>query len=362
MPANYKVKIIDPLKDPRWDRFVLEQKEPTIFYHSVFHHSAWAELLQKSFKHMQSMYFILEDDKNQIAGGIPLFLVKSRLTGNRLVSVPFASACIPLVSNLEDFEQLTQAITEKLKEHQCSYLAMKMRDHSDLLNNSMLKKFRYCKSHVLAIDKDLDTLKKSFHKTSIQQRLTRAERAGFVTRVGTSLDDMRIFHHLFTLDRVKKVGRPPHPYRYFKNMWEILYPKDMLSVHLLEHEGKTIGGMLLYKIKNTVLLQHGVSDKQYNKYGPTQFLIWKAIQLYHKEGLQFFDLGQAGLENKGLIEFKRRWQPKEYDLFHLYYPDIKGVYSTGHQSRKQHLINMLIRHTPLPIAKIGGNILYNHMG
>jgi hypothetical protein len=357
MQTNYKVKIIDPSKDPRWDSFVLEQKHSTIYHHSV-----WKELLEKTFKHMKSMYFILEDNKNKIVGGIPLFLVKSWLTGNRLASVPFASECVPLVSRLEDFEVLAGAIIDKLSKHQCSYLEMKIKDDSELLNISMLKKLCYSKSHVLSLDKDLDTLKKSFSKTAVQRMIKRAERVGLTVETGSSEEDMKTFFGQFILQRVKRFGLPPHPYIFFKNMWKLLYPKNMLTLQLIKHDGKTISGVLLLKFNHTVLLEHGVLDSQYLKDGVNPFFWWKAIELSHKEGFQFVGFGQSHLDDKGLIEFKRRWRMNEYNLFHLYFPDIKGVYSSRHEGLKDHLIGSLIRHCPLPVAQLGGNFLYKHMG
>lgn len=357
MGTDYKAGIIDPLKDPRWDSFVLEQKHSTIYHHSV-----WKEILQNTFKHIESKYFILEDDKNKIVGGIPLFLVKSRLTGNRLTSVPFASECTPLVSSLEDFEKLAGAIIDKVQGFQCSYLELKIRDDSDLLNTSLLKKIRICKNHVLSLDKDLDSLRKSFHKSCIQRKIKRAEEVGLKLKTGSSEEDLKIFFRLAMLQRVKKFGLPPYPYSFFKNMWKYLQPKNMLALKLIEYEGEIIGGMLLFIFKNIVSLEHIVSDSRYLKHGTSQFLWWKAIELAHKEGFKLFNFGQTNFTNKGLIEFKRRWLTEEYDLYYLYYPDVKGVYSSRHESFKDHLINILFRHAPLPVAQIGGNFLYKHMG
>lgn len=357
MRQEYKVKIIDPLKDPRWDSFILEHK-----YSTVYHHSAWKELLQKTFKHMESMYFILEDNKNIIVGGIPLFLVKSWLTGNRLVSVPFASVCTPLVSNLDDFEILVRFISEKLESYQCSYLEMRIRDSSLLLNSDMFKKICTSKSHVLPLDKDLDTLRKSFHKTSIQQRIKRAQRDGLTSRIGVSEDDIKTFYRLLALQRLKKFGLLPHPYKLFRNMWELFYQRNMLNLHLIEYNGKVIAGMLVLKFHNIAISEHAAADNRYLKHSPYQFLWWKAIEVSHKEGFQFFDLGKSGLRDKGLIEFKSRWQPEEYNLYHLYFPDIKGVYSSNNTSLKRKVMNIIFRHSPLPLAKIGGNYIYRHMG
>jgi hypothetical protein len=354
---GYKVKIIDPVKDTRWDTFVSGHK-----YSTVYHHSVWKELLQKTFNHMTALYFILEDNENKIVGGVPIFFVKSWLTGNRFVSLPFASTCIPLCSNLNDFEILVRAISEKLKAYNCSYFEMRMRNDSQFLNSSMFKRICNSKSHVLPLDKDLDTLRKSFHKTSILQRINRALRDGLVARLAVSENDMKSFYKLLTLQRVKKFGLLPHPYRLFRNMWELLYQRNMLDLYIIEYHGKMIAGMLVLKYHDTAISEHAAADTQYLKHGTYQLLWWKAIESSNQQGFRFFDMGKSGIDDIGLIEFKRRWKPKEYEVYHLYLPEARGVYSESHTSMKRELLSFVLRHSPLPLTTLAGSFVYKHMG
>lgn len=357
MQHTSRVQIIDPAKDERWDEFVSNQK-----YSTVYHHSIWKELLQRTFRHMKSAYFVLEDAQKNIVGGIPLFLVKSWLTGNRLVSVPFASVCKPLVLEAEDFETLSKAMIEKLSDYNCSYLELRTRDDHPFLAVNNLKAVSNAKGHVLSLDKDLDTLLKSFHKTSIQQRIKRAAREGLEARLAASENDLRIFYRLLMILRLKKMGLPPPPYELFRNMWELLKPKDMLALHLIEYEGKVIAGMLVLKFNQIAISEHSASDDRFVKKCTDQLLWWKAIELAQKEGYEFFDLGKVSLDNKGLLEFKRRWQPREYNLINLYFPEAKGVYSAKKAGLKYALMNKAWRYMPVPVARIGGRFLYKHLG
>ncbi|MBA7544224.1 hypothetical protein ES705_36576 [subsurface metagenome] len=136
----------------------------------------------------------------------------------------------------------------------------------------------------------------------------------------------------------------------------------MLVLHLIEYERKVIAGMLVLKFNRIAISEHSASKSQYLKKCPNQLLWWKAIELAQKEGYQFFDFGKVSLNNKGLLEFKRRWQPREYNLFNLYFPEAKGVYSLNKESLKYTLMNMAWRSMPLPIARIGGYFLYKHLG
>ena len=93
-----QVKTVDPSKDKRWDEFVKSHPEGT-----VFHLSAWARVLQKTYGYIP-YYFILEDSDEKIKAGCPFFLIKSWLAGNRLVCLPFTDVCFPLVTSDRDIE------------------------------------------------------------------------------------------------------------------------------------------------------------------------------------------------------------------------------------------------------------------
>ena len=84
------VVFIDPVSDHRWDKFV--ESHP---YGWLCHLSGWKKVLEKSFSHMRGYYPVLLNG-SEIKAAMPIFQVKSWLTGQRLVSIPFASLCDPL--------------------------------------------------------------------------------------------------------------------------------------------------------------------------------------------------------------------------------------------------------------------------
>ena len=79
-----EVKIVDPTSDGRWDAFITRQK-----YSTVFHSSNWAWVLKESYGYVPR-YYVLENEAGDIKAAIPFFLIQSRLTGKRLVCLPFS--------------------------------------------------------------------------------------------------------------------------------------------------------------------------------------------------------------------------------------------------------------------------------
>ena len=85
---------IDPQSDPRWDQFV--ESHPLGL---ICHLSGWKQVLEESFPQMKGRYLAILSDDNSIRAALPVFEIRSILTGNRLVSIPFATNCDPLISS-----------------------------------------------------------------------------------------------------------------------------------------------------------------------------------------------------------------------------------------------------------------------
>jgi CelD/BcsL family acetyltransferase involved in cellulose biosynthesis len=112
------VQVIDPRHSPAWDEFVAQQAEG-----SVFHGAAWARVLLETY-HYQPRYYVLADASGDILAGVPLLLVNSRLTGRRLVGLPFSDLCPPLVRDGTDASPLLESIRRDAQgDHLCRCLS-----------------------------------------------------------------------------------------------------------------------------------------------------------------------------------------------------------------------------------------------
>ena len=82
---------IDPLQDPRWAELL--QAHPQA---SIFHTPGWLESLQRTYGY-EPLVLTTSPPGSALTNGVVFCRVKSWLTGERLVSVPFADHCQPLV-------------------------------------------------------------------------------------------------------------------------------------------------------------------------------------------------------------------------------------------------------------------------
>ena len=104
-----RTELLDPRTDERWEEFVERAERAT-----MFHHPAWLELLAARYRYDFAASCLVDDD-GRVVAGLPWARIESRLTGRRLVALPFSDACPPLIEGASA-EELARAIDEHRRE------------------------------------------------------------------------------------------------------------------------------------------------------------------------------------------------------------------------------------------------------
>lgn len=348
MSINFKV--INPENDKRWDEFV--DMHP---HGSIYHHSAWRQVLLSTYAY-DPLYVALEHAASgRFEGILPFMLVKSRITGNRLVSLPFTSYCHLLIPESR-LEESVRFILGKSPE--VDYLELKLPENLAEAPG-MLKNQPGFMTHILDLHADQERLFKSFHPTSIRQRIKKAEKCQVKLRIAESEEDLKSFYELHLGVR-KKHGLPPHPYAFFAHMWKFLRLRNFLIVPLLEHQGKIIAGAVVFRHKSTFHYEYSASDQTKLAISPNQLLIWEVIKIACSEGAKFLDFGRTSSTNQTLIEFKSRWGAARQDLAYYYYPKANGLDTDSGIGRQ--FLGFLNRLLPGSILRLEGKLIYPHLG
>ncbi|MBW2150006.1 MAG: methicillin resistance protein, partial [Deltaproteobacteria bacterium] len=156
---------LQPEDMPEWDAFV--EGHP---FGWISHLSLWKDVLERSFGHIKGHFLAVRDDKQEkIIAGIPIYTVKSWLTGNRLVSVPFLTHCEALISSPEDMEKLLPPILGLYADTRASYIKLNTWRSASLIQEQRLKNGQGYKHHYITLDSTPEDLRKKFHKTSVRQ-------------------------------------------------------------------------------------------------------------------------------------------------------------------------------------------------
>lgn len=348
------VRRIDPRKDPRWAGF-LEQHPRA----SVFHTAAWLEALSRTYGYEPVAYTTSADD-GELASAIVLCRVESRLTGRRLVSLPFSDHCDALVDGDEDLQFLGAALEKECRTGQWRYIEMRPLERSHM----MTRLFRCVSSyafHQLDLEPDLGTLLHNFHKNSTQRKIRRAEREGLTYKEG-STELLDSFYRLLTITR-RRHKIPPQPKQWFRNLIDCF--GEALRIRLALKDGRAIAGMLTLRYKDTLVYKYGCSDTRFKSLGGTHLLFWKAIQEAKSAGLRTFDLGRTDSDQTGLVTFKNRWGTTRSVLTYSRYTDAGSStqsFQVPMSPWKVRTAKEIFAHLPPALLSTVGRLLYRHVG
>lgn len=353
-----KIELMDPLEDSRWDRFV--ESHPLGW---VCHLSGWKRVLEDSFKHMKGYYFaVVEDAGKNIQAALPVFHLKSWLTGNRLVSAPFATLFDPLVSSREEMKLLLDEVQRLADELKCSFLEIRTFKADSLVKDDNLGESRYFKHHYLLLDPPLDKLRSGFHRTCVRQRISRAEKSNIRLKVGEDESDLLDFYKLQLLTR-KRIGLPSQPYQFFRALWDVFLPAKQMHLLLAQKDGESIASLLLFQFKDRLSAEFAASDETFKDFSPNHFLFWEAIKMAYGMGCKVFDFGRTSPDNTSLMDFKGRWGAEVIDLPAFYYPaSVAEEMGCKEESWKYKVASKVCKGAPDGLQKAVGGFFYRHLG
>ena len=343
---------------PQWDAFVGNHP-----FGWISHLSVWKKILESSFRHIKGHFIaIWDDDTNQILAGLPIYTVKSWLTGNRLVSVPFLTHCEALISSPRDMNKLLPPILNLYKEINASYIKLITWRSASLIREPRMGISRGYKHHYITLGSSPDDLKKKFHKTSVRQPITKALKGSLKMKIGESLTDLAVFYHLYSLTR-KRLGLPLIPYRFFRSLWEALGSSAYLTLFLAIYKGQPVSAYLLLKYKDIALSEFSGERVEYRKLYANQLLDWEAIKLSYNEGYTFYSFGRTASNNKGLMVYKSRWGTTVDDFRTFFFPGLFYEQAEERESFwKYRIITRMAEKMPWGLFEILSRLSYRHMG
>jgi len=355
-----EIVVINPITDQRWDKFVIEHRNGTIF-----HHSLWLRLIADSFNHTP-YYFAIEDRSGKISAGLPFFFVNSPFTGRRLVSIPFAEHCDPLLEDERHLDILVRAILKKAKRLKTNRIEFRIKNNKDyFLNDGTYESDNFI-HHRLELDclnyeqpsVALEALMNRFHKGQVIRNIKKALNSRIKIIPVAKADELKALFNLLAVTR-KRHGLPPHPYKLFENMLRVSVPHNMIEMSIATEQAKPIAGIILARFKDTMYFLYGGSDYRYLKSRPNHLLLWRGIEKACRENLRFFDFGRTSVDNTGLRNFKKRWGTDE-TIIH-YFNKNKNPLLVNRNSSNRNFIKNLVKRCPTFFLKIGAKMIYKHI-
>jgi CelD/BcsL family acetyltransferase involved in cellulose biosynthesis len=347
---RFTVRTIDPLSDDRWPEFV--ERHPRA---SVFHSGGWLRALRTTYGY-EPVAVTTCAPLEPLTNALVFCVVRSWLTGVRLVSLPFSDHCEPLVASPEEFGALTAFVEDLRKARGLKYVELRSADPSLPFDGPYSRSATYA-LHRLDLRPDLDALYRGLHKDCLQRKIRRAEREGLSYEGGVNESLIDRLYPLLQSTRARH-RLPPQPIEWFRNVVGCLGPA--VRIALASHGGRAVAGIVTLRQGKSLVYKYGASEAAWNHLGGMVMLLWNAIADAKRDGCEWLDLGRSDLDNPGLIVFKERWGAERTVLATWRTPPV--AVSSRRERVTMEWAKGLFSRLPSPVQTFAGRLLYRHIG
>ena len=339
---------------------------------------------------------------------LPLLYVRSRLTGNRLVSLPFSDVCYPLTDGPEADRLLLERALELSREKRAGFVEIRglpasseapnlegtqstadTRDPADapvqsgaetgpgdltteaatVPDDSAAKLpealgfavQRHFQNYIVPLHENADKVRMTFSRKSIRQTISKSAKLGVTVRLGEGQKDLDEFYRLYLLNR-RRHGIPPQPVRFFAGILERLSDNPKALLYLAEFEGQAAAALIVLRYRGVCYAKYEGVDESFRQVFPVNTLFWKTIEDACAAGDTAYDFGRTALDNRGLSEFKSRWGTTATSLPYCFFPPREGLSVVKSDSLKYRLFTGLVKRLPASINTRLGAKLFRHFG
>jgi len=321
---------------------------------SVFHTPAWLEALQRTYGYEPFVLTTCARGR-ELTNGLIFCRINSRLTGRRLVSLPFSDHCEPLVDAPKDIEQLLCSVVSFLEKENCRYIEIRPAS-ARIEGQPGFGKAQAFWFHKIDLRPSLDEIFRGFHRDCVQRKVHRAAREALSYEAGRSESLLKKFYHLLLVTR-RRQRVPPSPLIWFRNL--LACAGDRVKIRVASKDGQPVASILTLCYKDVLVYKYGCSDASFHRFGGMHLLFWRAIEEAKESGLQEFDLGRSDWNNPGLVTFKDRWGSSRSTLtyWRCPAPDLENL-RPGWTMR---VAKQMLAHMPDGFLTAAGKLFYKHI-
>jgi CelD/BcsL family acetyltransferase involved in cellulose biosynthesis len=338
-------RLIDPIEDPGWIALVRSSADA-----AIFHHPSWLDLLRSQYRYELRACCVVRGAR--IEAGIPFARVNSRLTGRRLVALPFSDVCTPVLAPDADPSSL-DALGEALSD-EARRTGIGLTIHSSLPGASDALIRPQFVQHRLPLSQDVTEVERGFSK-SRTRGMKKAKRENLRGERRTDASALDAFYSLHLKTR-RRLGVPTQPKRFIAR-FEQLFDEGLGFVWLVHDENHPIAAAVFLTHNGTVTYKYGASHPRALDKRPNNLLFWEAILWSCGAGFDTFDFGRTDIDNDGLRAFKKGWGAEETELSYTYLLDRDPQLEPSLRDR---VLSGTIRRSPAIVGRLVGETLYRH--
>lgn len=345
-PAPCRVVCLSPGQVREWDAYVHAHAEGT-FFHQV----GWRNAVWNSFGHCD-LYLVAVRD-GRIVGGLPLFLVKSRLAGRLLVSVPYAVGGGILADDTAVARALFDEAKRLADEHEC--VAIDLRSERAVVSGVPIVEGYVGFTRRLP-DSPGDVLGWLPRKARAAARNAR-NRFGLSAAYGDHHLD--VVWRLYSLS-MRRLGSLAYPKSFFQCLLKETPGRHWVSV--VSRNGIPVAGLVTFLFRDCVMPYFIGTTDEARRCSAANFIYLSNMERGVEQGYQVFDFGRSRQSNTGSFDFKRFHgfvpRPLQYQS---YVREGCELPSLSPDSPRYRLARRVWRHLPLIVTQSLGAAVAKHV-
>lgn len=340
------ISFVDPVTANKWDELILNY--PAF---SFFHTSSWAKVLLETYQFKP--HYLMAEEGSSLKVALPLMEVKSWLTGNKAICLPFSDYCEPLVSKGVNFKEILNLVIDYCKKLKLDYL--EIRGGSEFLDNTLGSPCGY--NHILDLTFSKEQLFKKF-SSNTRRNIRKAIRNKVYFEINNSPSALEDFYIMNCYTR-RKHRLPPQPLKFFKNLYDLVITKNKGFISISKYNGKSIASAVFLLTGQKALFKYGASLLEYQNLRPNNLLMWESIKYIKDQGFSELNFGRTELENIGLRRFKLGWGTEER-ILNYYRFEFRKNGKINSSAKYFNQRSLPLNRFPISLLKIIGSIVYKH--
>jgi len=347
MPVSTQRLVLAP-SDKRWGDFVDSRPES-----SVFQHPAWSNVLAECYGYVPMMLAVCGAD-GAVHAGCPMMELKHPFRGKRWVALPFSDHCAPLYDDVCDLETLVQWLTELCRAGEVAGIEIRWK----LPIASIVHATTYDVLSRVRLDPDSAVVATRFHNHHVRQLKKAQKNDALRVERGTGAEHLQQFYRLHVRTR-QRLGLPVQPRRFFRLLGDYLMKPGLGFVGLVYDGDECVAADVFLHWQKTLTYKYSANSDAARNTRANYLLMWDAIQWGCDNGYTWLDLGRSAQSNVGLRTFKARWGAEETPLTYMSLPSRPA---DPRQSKLMPIVQSVIRHSPIWMCKVMGELFYKYVG
>jgi FemAB-related protein (PEP-CTERM system-associated) len=298
-PVAASVPVIQRWTDgPSWDRFVAAACDSTLA-----HRWAWRDVVAGTYGHHVINLAAVRGPR--LIGVLPLTLVRSRLFGGGLVSMPYLDSGGLCSNGDPTAERPLMAAASELADRHHAPLELRHQFPKEVGLAASLEKVTL----TLSIGGGEDDAWSRI-RSNRRSQIRKAGRCGLTASVH-GIDAVGAFYRVWSRN-MRDLGSPVHPRSFFDRILTVF--SDDAWVVLVEDGRHPVGAGIVIRHQDRVVLPWSSSLRSSLSKGPNQLLYWEAIRHAIRIGSTTFDFGRSS-RGAGTFDAKREWGAEPVQLY-----------------------------------------------